>query len=236
MQGWIKLHRKLIEWEWFHDSKMVHLFIYLLLSANHADGNWQGIEIKRGQFVTGLDSLSKATGISTQSLRTCLSKLTKSKELTSKSTNKYRILTLCNYETYQLKETDTNKQTNKQSTSKQQSTNKQLTANKNNETNENKKNDKNNDTSGSSFPPGDRSSVVSDEAKFALKSVELFGCAKNGDKTTLKNIAAHLAESLDDKIFSKAWDIAWECKKTGDKPIALFISRIKDEFNYRSLK
>jgi uncharacterized protein YdaU (DUF1376 family) len=91
-------------------------------------------------------------------------------------------------------------------------------------------------TSGSSFSSGDRSSVASDEAKFAVKSVELFGCAKNGDKTTLKNIAAHLAESLDDKIFDKAWRIAQECKKTGDKPIALFISRMKMDFNYRKLK
>lgn len=139
MQGWIKLHRKLIEWEWYKDSKMVHLFIYLLLMANHQDGQWQGIPVKKGQFITGLDSLNKATGISIQSLRTCLSKLESTGELTSKSTNRFRILTLCNYTTYQLSDWDTNKPTNKQSTNNQQATNKQLTAN-NNDNNENNDN------------------------------------------------------------------------------------------------
>ena len=143
MQGWIKLHRKLIDWEWFQDSKMVLLFIYLLLSANHEDGRWRGIDIKRGQLITGLDSLKSKTGISTQTLRTCLSRLEKSGELTSKSTNKYRVLTLCNYEAYQIKESEANKQTNKQLTSNQQSTNKQLTANKNDNNNKNEKNEEN---------------------------------------------------------------------------------------------
>jgi len=33
--GWLKLHRKFKEWEWYQDSKMVHLFIHLLVTANH---------------------------------------------------------------------------------------------------------------------------------------------------------------------------------------------------------
>ncbi len=88
---------------------------------------------------------------------------------------------------------------------------------------------------GSSFPSGNGSSVVSQEQKFSMRSVDLFGCAKNGDKTTLKNIAKHLAGKFeyDDKVFDKAWRIAQECRKTGDKPIALFISRMKDEYGYR---
>jgi hypothetical protein len=86
---------------------------------------------------------------------------------------------------------------------------------------------------GSSFSSTDRSSVVSDESKFHLRSIDLFGCAKNGDKTTLKRIAEHLSKSLDEEVFDKAWRVAQECKKKGSNPIALFISRMKDEFNYR---
>jgi hypothetical protein len=141
MQGWIKLHRKMTEWEWFQKSEMVHLFVHLLLMANHKPKPWQGIDIKRGQVVTGLKSLKKATGISTQTLRTCLSKLEKSGNLTSKSTNKYRIITLCNYETYQIAEAVDNKQTNKQLTINQQSTNKQLTPNNNVKNSNNVNND-----------------------------------------------------------------------------------------------
>jgi len=51
---WIKLYRKFDEWEWFNISEMVHLYIYLLLNANNIDGEWRGVQIKRGQILTGL--------------------------------------------------------------------------------------------------------------------------------------------------------------------------------------
>ncbi len=138
-QGWIKLHRKLLKWEWYHDSKMVHLFIYLLLSANHEPGRWRGIEIDRGQLVTGLHSLQKGTNLSIQTIRTCLSKLKKTQELTIQSTNRFSLITLCNYEDYQSNCDEANSPANKQLTNKQQTTNKQLTTNKNVK---NEKNDK----------------------------------------------------------------------------------------------
>ncbi len=110
---------------------MVLLFIHLLLIANHEPRQWKGIKIQKGQVVTGLDSLNKATGISIQSLRTCLGRMEKGRELTSKSTNRFRIITLCNYDTYQLTPNDTNKLTNKQ-----------LTANKNVKNDKNVNNEK----------------------------------------------------------------------------------------------
>lgn len=142
MQGWIKLHRKLTEWEWYKEPKMVLLFVHLLLMANHEPKKWQGIDVQRGQVITGLDALNKATGISYQSLRTCLSRLENSGNLTSKSTNRFRIITLCNYETYQIADRESNKPTNKQLTNKQQAGNKQLTANKNVKKEKNEKNEK----------------------------------------------------------------------------------------------
>ena len=53
-------------------------------------------------------------------------------EITIKSTNKYSIITILNYESYQDEEITTNNQTNNQLTNNQQATNKQLTTNKNN--------------------------------------------------------------------------------------------------------
>lgn len=215
---------------------MVHLFIHLLLLANHEPNKWQGISVERGQVITGLKALNDATGISTQTLRTCLSRLEKAGNLTSKSTNKYRIITLCNYETYQISESATNKLDNKQLTINQQATNNQLTPNKNDETDEKGKNEKKYVNDDSPFSPQSRISSVSDELKFYDGTCELFGVASKSDRTTLQNVAKHLSQSLDEKVFDKAWRVAQECKKTGDKPIALFISRVKDEFDYRSLK
>jgi len=90
----------------------------------------------------------------------------------------------------------------------------------------------------SSFSSGDRISLASDELKFYDLVNTIFGCAKQSDKTTLQNIAKHLStkHEYDDKVFSKAYKVAQECKKKGSKPIALFISRVKDEFDYRSTK
>ena len=128
---WIKLQRKFIDWEWFDTDNMVRLFIYILVKANHKDGQWKGIPVKRGQLITGLNSLSDKTNISIQTLRTCLTRLEKTGEINSKVTNKYRVITICNYDSYQGSQQETNKLPNKQLTGNQQSTNKQSTANKN---------------------------------------------------------------------------------------------------------
>ncbi|GAG67666.1 unnamed protein product [marine sediment metagenome] len=123
MDGWIKLHRQFLSWEWFDTSEMVKLFIYLLLSSNHSDNTWKGIVIKRGQVLTGLNSLSNNTKISIQTLRTCLKRLEKTGEINMQVTNKYRLITICNYDSYQDNQQATNKQPNKQLTSNQQTTN-----------------------------------------------------------------------------------------------------------------
>lgn len=130
MEGWIKLHRKLISWEWYNDSNMVHLFIHLILSANHKPGNWKGIDLERGQLITGRNKLSEQTGISHQSIRTCLQRLKSTNELTIKSTNKYSILTVCNYDDYQIKNGGTNQQLTSKLTNNQPATNQQPTTNK----------------------------------------------------------------------------------------------------------
>jgi DNA-binding transcriptional MerR regulator len=127
MSGWIKIHRKFLEWEWFNKSEAVHLFMYMLLKANHKDGKWQGIEVKRGQFISSLGNISNATGISVQTIRTILKKLEKTNEIEIKSTSQFTIVTISKYDCYQ----EQNEETNKPLTNNQQTTNKQLTTNKN---------------------------------------------------------------------------------------------------------
>jgi len=141
MEGWIKLHRRLINWEWYNDSKMVHLLLHLIMSANHKDGKWKGVLVKRGETIVGLNKLKEQTGISVQSLRTCMNRLKSTSEITIKTTNKYSVVTILNYDSYQSQEVD-NKQTNKQLTNKQQTTNIQSTTNKNEKNKNNENNNK----------------------------------------------------------------------------------------------
>lgn len=135
MSGWIKIHRKFLSWQWFAKSEAVHLFLYLLLKANHKDSQWQGIDIKRGQFISSLGKISAETGISIQTIRTLLNKFEKTNEIIVKSTNKNSLITICKYDCYQ----DETEETNKQLTNKQQTTNKQLTTNKNDKKEKNEK-------------------------------------------------------------------------------------------------
>lgn len=118
-QGWIKLHRSIIDWEWFDDANTLSLWIHLLLKANYKDSTWHGVEVKRGSMIAGRIELSKMTGISEQSIRTSLTKLKSTKNITIKSTNKYSVISINNYDRYQ----DTNQQDNQQLTSNQPATN-----------------------------------------------------------------------------------------------------------------
>ena len=140
MNGWISLHRKITEWEWYHDASMYKLFTYLLLFANYEDKKFEGIIIKRGQILIGRKDLSKKLNISEQSVRTFIKRLKSTSEITIKSTNKYSVITICNYDSYQNNfegaNQQINQQINQQLTSNQPATNQQLTtSNKDNNNN-----------------------------------------------------------------------------------------------------
>lgn len=101
MEGWIKLHRKILDWEWYTDAPVRILFEHLLLTANYEDKKWKGMTIKRGQKVTSIGHLSKETGLTVRQVRTALQKLEKTKNVTSKATNKFTLVTIENYGLYQ---------------------------------------------------------------------------------------------------------------------------------------
>jgi len=146
--GWIKLFRKITDWEWYRDGNTFRVFIHLLVTANHEPKKWRGVMVNRGQVVTGRKALMKSLSLSDQEVRTALKHLKSTSEITIESTNKYSIVTLVNYEEYQKKEDDNNQlnnqQPNIQSTSNQPASNQQVTTNKNIRTKE-CKNDKKKD-------------------------------------------------------------------------------------------
>ena len=121
--GFIVIHRKILDWEWYGDTNTVRLFLHCLLKANWKDSRFQGIDIPRGSFVTGLPTLSEETGLSIQQIRTCIKHLVLTGELTDRSYSKFRVITVKNYNLYQ----DTNRIDNRQLTVNQQATNRQLT-------------------------------------------------------------------------------------------------------------
>lgn len=134
MASWIKIFRELLQWEWFQKAEMVQLFIYLLLKASCTDKQWQGMTVKRGQLVTSNATMRQDLRLSEQQIRTCIKRLISTGEITYKSTNRYVVITICNYDKYQeigdsINEQN-NEQTNNQSTDNQRAINEQSTTSK----------------------------------------------------------------------------------------------------------
>ena len=123
LAGFIKLHRSLLEWEWHDDPTTGWLFVNLILMANFSPSEWKGRKIERGQLVTGRKALSVQTGLSEQMIRTSLNHLKNTGEITIKSTNKFSLITVVNYEKFQ---SDADEPTSNL-TSNQPATNQQLT-------------------------------------------------------------------------------------------------------------
>jgi hypothetical protein len=123
MTGWVKLRRKMLDWEWYSDPAVCRLFTHLLLMANYKDTKWRGQVIKKGELLTGRKLLSEQTGLSEQQIRTALSKLQSTGEITSRSTNRFSVITITQWELYQADDREaTSNTTNKQPTSNQQAT------------------------------------------------------------------------------------------------------------------
>ena len=113
LSGYIKLYRRMTAWEWYKESPMVHMLVHLIVMANRQPGRWKGVELQRGQLITGRHALSMQTGISERACRTCLERLKTTKEIAITTTSQYTLITVLNYDTYQDR-TDKNDQQNGQ--------------------------------------------------------------------------------------------------------------------------
>lgn len=101
MEGWIKIHRKLLEWEWYDDTNVVRVFLHLLLTANYESKCWHGIPIERGQIITSVNNLASETHLSVKQIRLALEKLKNTNEIGIETANKYTKITISKYDTYQ---------------------------------------------------------------------------------------------------------------------------------------
>jgi DNA-binding transcriptional MocR family regulator len=116
-QGWISLHRK-------------------ILLANHEPKEfmWNDsiIMVKKGQLITGRNSLAKQTGIKPSTVERILKLLENEHQIEQQKTTKYRLITIVNWKEHQEKD---NKRNSKRTASGQQA---DTNNNDNNVNNDNK--------------------------------------------------------------------------------------------------
>ena len=99
--SWIKLPRMFMNWQWYQNTNMVHLYLYLLLNANIENKLYFGISIQRGECLVSLSTLSRDTGISRDSVKRYLKKLKDTKDISYKKLSKGRIIVLLDFDKFQ---------------------------------------------------------------------------------------------------------------------------------------
>ena len=105
MQGYIKLHRKLLENPIVSNTKYFAVWVILLMLAQHKDieflhGN-QLIKLKKGQLLTGRKQLAELSGVAEGTIETILNYLESQQQIQQQKTTKYRVLTILNWDKYQ---------------------------------------------------------------------------------------------------------------------------------------
>ncbi|MBM4159169.1 MAG: hypothetical protein FJ216_10395 [Ignavibacteria bacterium] len=110
--GYIALHRKIIDNSIYKDSKLLHLFLHLLLKASHKDQkiifNNSEITIRRGQCVAGRKQLSKEIGVNENYIYRKLRILENLNVISLRPNNKFTVVTIDNYSIYQTGEIKSN--------------------------------------------------------------------------------------------------------------------------------
>jgi len=125
--GWVKLWRKSTDSGLMQNPDLWLFWCWCLLKATHKPKKqmvgFQVVELQPGQFVFGRKKAATELPLSEQTVRTCVKKLETLQNLTIKSTNKFSIITIVNWDAYQEINQQDNQQDNQQVTSSQPAAN-----------------------------------------------------------------------------------------------------------------
>ena len=142
MEGWISLHRKILDNPILNRSRIYSNFeawIWLLLKANHKDNKFmlgsELIKVKKGSMITSQKKLCKQFRWGNTKLRNFLKVLQKDKMLLLKTTPKATWITICNYNKLQDKQTANKSMTNRKQIADKSLTNTNNNVNKDNNVN-----------------------------------------------------------------------------------------------------
>lgn len=146
--GYILLSRDLLESDVFASQKLLKIWIWCLLKANHKDrtiplkiGKGERlVKVKRGSFLFGRMKAEDELYIDGSTIYKLMKRLSELDMISIKSNNQYSIITICNYNTYQdpnnYKVTTKEQPSNNQVTSEAQQSNTTKKVNKGNKVKE----------------------------------------------------------------------------------------------------
>jgi hypothetical protein len=125
-RGYIKVWRKALDAGWLKNHNLWVFWTYCLMKATHKEFDaivgCQSVHLNPGEFVFGLNKASEDTNLSVRSIRTLLAFLQTTQNLTIKTTNKFSIISITNWDTYQITEEENDKLNDKPLTNNRQTT------------------------------------------------------------------------------------------------------------------
>ena len=102
MQGYIKLHRKILDNGVFADAELLKVFVWCILKANSVPNMVYGRKVDIGQFITGRVTASEELHLKPSTIYKRLHKLKAQGYIDISSTTKNSLITVVNYKSYQL--------------------------------------------------------------------------------------------------------------------------------------
>ena len=103
--GWVKLHRGLLEHGIFRDAEVLQVWMYLLLRASYREQKLaigrQVIFLQPGQLLYGRRAVSDKLSMGEGKLRGIMEMLEQSGSIVVESTNRYSVVTIVNWMEYQ---------------------------------------------------------------------------------------------------------------------------------------
>lgn len=99
--GYIRLYRSFLEWEWYSEPNVVIVFLHLLLKARYKASQYKGVTVERGEIVISNQKIASETGLTVQQVKTALKKLIATQSVTYRKSGKTRIISIENYDKFQ---------------------------------------------------------------------------------------------------------------------------------------
>lgn len=96
--GFVQLSDGLSSWEWFDDKNTVYVYLWLMLRAAWCATRYHGIEIERGQIITTYPEIAEKCDVTIRQARTILDRLKTTGKATVKTTSKFSIITMLEYD------------------------------------------------------------------------------------------------------------------------------------------
>ena len=147
MDGWLKLYRSILDSAVFQDAEVLKVWIWLLcnVSFEQHDTVCYGkvIHLKPGQIATGRKKIAQCTDLNENKVYRALTTIKSLGNIEIKSTNKYSIITVVNWDKYQdenVKRTSSEQQNNSRTTTEEQQDNSKTTQHKNGKNGKKEKN------------------------------------------------------------------------------------------------